>query len=47
MRVGGWGPDIVLFGFLPRVVWWGKGRGLGIELGVGEGVRSFTGGCSM
>ena len=45
--VGVWDGGSILFGFLRRVMGRGKGRGLGIVLGVGDGERSFAGGCGV
>ncbi len=38
---------VCCFFFLRRVVWWVRGRGLGIELGVSGGEWSFAGYCSL
>jgi len=42
-RVGVWVGDIALSGFFRRVVCWGEGSGLVMELDMGESVRSFCG----
>ncbi len=42
-----WDGGSLFFCFFRRVVWWVRGRGLGIELGVSGGEWSFAGYCSL
>ena len=45
MRVGVWAGDVALSGFVRWVVCLGEGWEVVLEMGVGEGVRLFAGGC--